>query len=83
MCASFSLLAGSSAKTKREQEAAVSEAVEHAVGEVLEVIRNRQLDLISIDHTAEIVAADIAQIYAMVEVRYEDDVHSTVCSWHT
>lgn len=82
MCASLSLLAGLSAKTKREQEAAVSEAVEHAVGGVLELIRNRQLDLISTDHTAEIVAADIAQIYAMAEVRYEDDVRGGIFMVH-
>lgn len=74
MRAFFFLLAGLSPKTKREQEEAVSEAVDHAVGGVLELIRNRQLDLISIDHTAEVVAGDIAQIYAMVEVRYENDV---------
>lgn len=54
---------------KREQEEAVSEAIEAILAEVFEFVRVDQLKEIVHDHTAAIVTDDIAQIYATVDIR--------------
>lgn len=56
-------------KFNNEQEEAVSEAVQSTLAGVLGFIRDRQLDEIIYDHTAEVVTADISRIYATVDIR--------------
>lgn len=47
----------------------MSEAVQATLAGVLGFIRDRQLDEIIYDHTAEVVTADITRIYATVDIR--------------
>lgn len=56
-------------QAKREQEEAVSEAIEAVLAGAVGSIRHHQLEEIIHDHTAAIVTDDIAQIYATVDIR--------------
>lgn len=56
-------------KVKRDQEEAVSEAVEAVVAGALDFIRDHELKEIVHDHTAAVVTDDITRIYATVDIR--------------
>lgn len=58
-----------------EEEDAVVSVVEDVVRDVLEVIRDRELEIISIDNAVTMAVGDISKIYSAVEMRYSSVVY--------
>lgn len=52
-----------------EQEEAIFDAVEASIGGVLDLIRDRQIDLISLDQSAAIATEDIQKLHSTVNIR--------------